>query len=194
MASVVSYLSIQLLVTVICCVSTSPCTALSSGATTRDPNFITISLAKSMTLLRPLFGVEAKLQASLLGSGVEEQEVFQEIEDEIRSNDVVIYTYGLSPFSSEAVSILDGNCGDDYTNIEVGPEWFLLDGKNSVKRVLLSDFVDNGATSLPKVFVNGNCVGGCAELSELVSTGEFDEMLKKSNKNGSKKKGLLPFF
>jgi len=81
-------------------------------------------------------------------------------------NDVLIYTYGLSPFSSEAVSILEAT-GCEYTNIELGKEWFLLGGEGSETRVALSKEVDGGATSLPKIFIGGECIGGCAELANF---------------------------
>jgi glutaredoxin-related protein len=141
-------------------------------------------------LLKPIFAVEAKLQASLLGSNIVEQEVAQEIAAEVSSSPIVIYTYGLSPFSTEAVSILE-KTGNDFVNIEVGAEWFLLNGKDSVKRVLLSEFVDNGATSLPKVFVGGKCIGGCAELAKSVESGEFETLV---NSGKTKKKKMFSFL
>ena len=84
-----------------------------------------------------------------------QEEVSKEIASETKSG-IVVYTYGLSPFSTEAVSILE-QTGYSFETIELGAEWFLLNGKDSVKRVLLSEFVENGATSLPKVFVGGKC-------------------------------------
>merc|ERR1712194_314303 len=158
---------------------------------TRNPSPVIKAMANGMTLLKPVFGIEAKIQASVLGANVDELEGSQEIASEVKSNTVVIYTYGLSPFSAEATAILDAT-GCDYREIEVGPEWFLLGGKDSVKRVLLSDFVDNGATSLPKVFVKGECIGGCAELAECVSSGEFDELVK--TKAEAEKKGFFSFL
>ncbi|MGK3744600.1 MAG: glutaredoxin-related protein [Bacillariaceae sp.] len=163
-----------------------------SGEVTRNPNPVIKSMAQGMNLLKPIFSNEAKIQAAILGFNVDEQIVSEEIAEEVKSNPVLIYTYGLSPFSTEAIAILEGkNC--DFKTIEVGAEWFLLGGTNSVKRVLLSEFVDNGATSLPKVFVNGQCIGGCAELADSVSSGEFDELLSKKGAK-KEKKGLFPFF
>ena len=49
---------------------------------------------------------------------------------------MVVYTYGLSPFSSEALALLDGT-GATYRSIELGPEWFLLNGRASAKRTEL---------------------------------------------------------
>jgi len=166
--------------------------ALSGEVAARSPSPVIKAMANGMTLLKPIFGAEAKIQASVLGGNVDEDEVSQEIAMEVKSSPVVIYTYGLSPFSTEATAILDST-GCEYNKIEVGAEWFLLDGKDSVKRVLLSNYVDNGATSLPKVFVNGACIGGCAELAECVSSGKFDELVKP--KSEPKKGGFsLPFF
>lgn len=164
--------------------------ALSGEVVTRSPSPVIKAVANGMTLLKPIFGVEAKIQASVLGANVDETEVSQEIASEVKSSPVVIYTYGLSPFSAEATAILDAT-GCDYKKIEVGAEWFLLDGKDSVKRVLLSEFVDNGATSLPKVFINGECIGGCAELAESVSSGAFDSLVKPAK---AEKKGPFAFF
>jgi glutaredoxin-related protein len=157
--------------------------ALSGEAVTsrQAPNPVITAMANGMTLLKPIFAAEAKLQASLLGSKVLDQDVSQEIASEVKASNIVVYTYGLSPFSTEAVSILKGT-GYDFTTIEVGAEWFLLNGKDSVKRVLLSEFVDNGATSLPKVFVGGKCIGGCAELAQSVQSGEFDLLVNSGKK------------
>jgi glutaredoxin-related protein len=152
--------------------------ALSTKAP-RSPNPIVKAMATGMGLLKPAFVAEAKLQAAVLGSTVDSGDIAKEIDAEIKSNKVVIYTYALSPFSVEALAMLDST-GYDYTQIELGAEWFLLGGKNSVKRVALSERVENGATSLPKVFVNGQCIGGCAELAEAVESGALDASLKKT--------------
>ncbi|KAL3903034.1 MAG: hypothetical protein SGILL_010601, partial [Bacillariaceae sp.] len=109
--------------------------ALSSkvAASTKAANPVIKAAANGMTLLKPIFAAEAKLQASVLGNSVVQQEVSQEIDSEVKSSPVVIYTYGLSPFSTEAVSILESTeC--NYNKIELGAEWFLRNGKDSVKR------------------------------------------------------------
>ena len=159
--------------------------AMSSKAAPRSPNPVVKAMANGMNLLKPAFVAEAKLQASLLGSDVDEDEVAKEISSEISSNKVVIYTYALSPFSTEALAMLEST-GYDYTQIELGAEWFLLGGKNSVKRVALSEQVESGATSLPKVFVNGQCIGGCAELAAAVESGSLAAMVETPSKK--------PFF
>jgi glutaredoxin-related protein len=154
------------------------------------PNPVIKTMANGMSLLKPVFVAEAKLQASVLGNTDLQTQVGAEIESEIKANKIVVYTYGLSPFSSEAMSMLEGY---DATKIELGAEWFLLGGKESVKRVLLAEYTEDGATSLPKVFVNGLCIGGCAELADLVESGEFGSLVKPAGA-AAKKTGLFGLF
>ena len=149
------------------------------SAATPMPNPVIKLAANGMSLLKPIFALEANLQAALLGAifKVDKDAVTSEIETLKNENKVLIYTYGLSPFSSEALSMLD-NSGFEYTNIELGAEWFLLNGEQSETRVALSKEVEGGATSLPKVFIGGECIGGCAELASLVESGELDGKMK----------------
>jgi len=139
------------------------------------------------------------LQAALLGAiaKVDKESIVQEINDTVQSkNKAVIYTYSLSPFSSEAVNILQGS-GYEFTQIELGAEWFLLGAKESVTRVALSEYVEGGATSLPKIFVGGECIGGCSELAQLAKSGELEALLKKARVpkvGGATKKGAFAFL
>jgi glutaredoxin-related protein len=148
------------------------------------PNPIISAAAKTMSLLSPVFKVEAALQANLLG-GSKKAEAQAEIAAAKKKNKVLIYSYALSPFSSEALALLDGS-GYQYTKIELGAEWFLLGGKGSAIRSALGSEVESGATSLPKVFIGGNCIGGCAELSDLVASGELEGLMKKAKVPKSK--------
>jgi glutaredoxin-related protein len=136
-------------------------------------------MAQGMNVLKPIFGAEAQLQAAVLGklTKVDEAKVLEDIETTINQNKIVIYTYSLSPFSTEAVRILK-EVGYDFKQVELGAEWFLLGGEESVARVTLSKMVNNGATSLPKIFIGGECIGGCSELAALVESGEFETLLK----------------
>lgn len=152
-----------------------------------SPNPVIKVAAQGMTLLKPIFKLEAELQAAALGAinKVDKEQVAKEVADLVRTNKIVIYTYALSPFSTEALAILDAT-GYEYINIELGAEWFTLGGKGSETRVVLSKQVENGATSLPKIFIGGKCIGGYAELAALVESGELASVLTKA---GAKKKG-----
>ena len=170
-----------------------------SAVSTPKPNPVIKLAANGMSLLKPIFAIEANLQALLLGAifKVDKEAVASNIDTLKKENKVLIYTYGLSPFSTEALSILDAS-GYEYTNIELGKEWFLLGGEESETRVALSKEVESGATSLPKVFIGGECIGGCAELASIVENGELEGMMKKvkatSTKGGSDKPNLFTSF
>ena len=129
--------------------------------------------------------LENKLQAKLLGA----QEVNfvaarKEINDTISSNKVVIYTYGLSPFSAEAIDVLD-EIGADYKKVELGLEWFFLNKEKSIVRAELLN--RTGQSSLPHVFINGKHVGGVftgtpdgsspGGLAGLKESGKLKELL-----------------
>merc|ERR1712071_207240 len=69
---------------------------------------------KAMGLISPIFALEAKLQAGLLvsiskiiGGSVDPEEIRAETLKKITGNKAVMYTYGLSPFSTEAKNILE---------------------------------------------------------------------------------------
>jgi len=139
---------------------------------------------KAMGLLSFLFKIENKLQAQLLGA--EESDFVsarKAIEDEISSDKVVIYTYGLSPFSTEAIAVLN-EIGVSYKNIEIGLEWFLLDKEKSTKRAELLEMT--GQSSLPSIFIDGKHIGGLFTgkpdgkspgLAGLKESGDLKKML-----------------
>ena len=91
---------------------------------------------------------------------------------------------GLSPFSTEAVGVLEST-GAKFEKVELGPEGFLLGGKGSAIRNELG--VMYGQTSLPHIFVGGEWIGGLYSggpsgggLAGLMKSGELDAMLQKA--------------
>ena len=137
-----------------------------------------------MGLVKPVFAAEASLQGSLLGAigGVSVDDVVAEIEADKKASKVLIYTYGLSPFSTEALGLLEST-GYEFTKIELGLEWFTLGPAGSRKRVALGGMVPNGGTSLPKIFIGGEPLGGASgysALAEAVEDGTLEGLLKKA--------------
>jgi len=136
-----------------------------------------------MPLLGPIFNLEAIFQALIFNLGsYDEEAVVAEIEETKNSAPVVIYTYPLSPFSTEAVAVLEST-GCDFKNVELGLEWFALGPKGSATRVELRKLTGQG--SLPHVFIGGEWVGGLATgaeggLAGLVERDELVPMLKKA--------------
>ncbi|KAL7547449.1 hypothetical protein ACHAWF_010747 [Thalassiosira exigua] len=108
---------------------------------------------KAMRILLMLFKLENKLQAQLLGATEDDYAAARKsIDDTTSSHRIVVYTYGLSPFSFGALAVLD-EAGAEYKNVEVGPESFLLNREKSALRAELLKIT--GQSSLPHVFVDG---------------------------------------
>ena len=152
---------------------------LAVSAKAYSPNPVIKVASQGMNLLRPIFKAEAALQASALASPEVTDKAIAEIKNDKKANKALVYTYGLSPFSNEAVKILDST-GYQFTIKELGAEWFLLGAKESAIRVALAGEVESGATSLPKIFIGGKCIGGCNELVQLSQSGELDSLLAKA--------------
>lgn len=143
------------------------------------PNPVIKTAAKIMSIFKPVFSFEAQLQANALDifRKIDRALLAEEILENKVKNDISIYTYGLSPFSKEALELLDSR-GVEYRNIELGAEWFLLGAEASATRVLLSRELEVRSTSLPKIFIGGKCIGGCAELATMIESNEFDELMQ----------------
>ena len=117
-----------------------------------------------MILFKPIFAVLAPLQA---GSNQEDSDNYQkelkaaltEIESETSSSPVVVYTYDLSPFSSETKSLLK-SVNVEFKDISLGKEWIpgLVAPKGAIKRAALLEMT--GQSSLPHIFVGGKPIGG----------------------------------
>jgi len=148
------------------------------------PPAAVINLAgKAMPLLKPVFSVEADLQALVLNLGsYDEEEVRVEIEETANSAPCVIYTYGLSPFSTEALSVLEST-GCKFETVQLGLEWFALGPKGSATRVEMRKMYGQG--SLPHVFIGGEWVGGLTTgadggLAGLVESEQLVPKLRKA--------------
>jgi hypothetical protein len=160
----------------------SPPRVASVMAMAADPNPVIKTLSAGMGLLKPVFGLEAKLQAAALGAvaGYTMADAVAEVNQAKASNPVLIYTYALSPFSTEALKLLESS-GYEFTKVELGLEWFTLGGKGSQLRVAMGDMVPNGATSLPKIFIGGEPLTGASgysALAEAVEEGTLEGLLK----------------
>lgn len=137
----------------------------------------------AMGLLKPAFAAEAKWQAQTLGGKEAQAAALKQLDESVASAPVVVYTYTLSPFSTEALALLDAT-GCEYKTVELGLEWFLLDSVGSSIRALLLERY--GMSSLPHIFIGGESVGGLYSgnaagapgLVELKRRGELTGMLQ----------------
>ena len=145
----------------------------------KGPNPGITTAGKGMPALAPIFNVEADLQAAITNLGsYDEEEVQEEISVTANSAPVVVYTYGLSPFSTETLAVLEST-GCQFENVQLGLEWFALGPKGSATRVELRKMYGQG--SLPHVFIGGEWVGGLATGGEggLAGLVERDELVDK---------------
>lgn len=163
-----------------------------SYANFTPPSEILGAVSKVVTpVLKPIYEKLAPLQA---GSSREDSaEYTSEIQSakdgitkEIQADDVVIYTYSLSPFCTEAIGVLD-NLDVQYKEISLGLEWvpFLINEGGPQKRAALGEMT--GQTSLPHIFVRGESIGGLYEgLLPSLESGAFFEKLEKQRPSSSK--------
>eukprot|EP00532_Pseudo-nitzschia_australis_P014970 CAMPEP_0168274592 /NCGR_PEP_ID=MMETSP0141_2-20121125/17376_1 /TAXON_ID=44445 /ORGANISM="Pseudo-nitzschia australis, Strain 10249 10 AB" /LENGTH=481 /DNA_ID=CAMNT_0008216181 /DNA_START=64 /DNA_END=1509 /DNA_ORIENTATION=- len=135
-----------------------------------------------MTLAKPVFGFLSPLQAGAkdADSNYKEnlEEAKREINTEAASDPVVVYTYELSPFSSETKSLLD-RLDVEYKEISLGKEWIpgLIAENGAIKRAALLEMT--GQSSLPHIFIDGKPIGGLFSgspgLLPLLKSGEFSK-------------------
>lgn len=127
-------------------------------------------------LLKPFFAATAKIQAG----NYDREAVAESIEADVNSDKVVVYSYSLSPFCTEAVDLLE-SAGAEPTVIELGKEWIpgLLDSDGAAVRCELGEMT--GQTSMPHIFINGESIGGLHSgtpgLAALLEEGTLQEML-----------------
>lgn len=153
------------------------------------------AFADFMSSYKSFFAVQSKLQNAVYQpfTKVDIDKVKASIEKERKENKVLIYTYDLSVFAREALSILDRS-GYPYKNIELGPQWLVLGAEAHQTRIELGKYAGGAfGTSIPKIFVGGELIGGCSELQTLVEEGKLDDVMKKANvkKKGA---GMLDFL
>jgi len=163
---------------------------LKSALATDGLRLAPLQLASAVVgLLRPFFALQAAFQAGSYDAA----EVRAAIEAEVKSAPVVIYSYELSPFSTEAKQLLDA-AGADYKEVSLGAAWFLASPQAAAKRTELGAM--HGRTSLPHVFIGGRSVGGLFDGSPgLVPLQESGELLASLKKAGAMPdEGLFGFF
>lgn len=153
------------------------------------PNEVLQSLSGIVTpVLKPVYSQLAPLQA---GEGYDAAAKQQEIETDLQLAPIVVYTYQLSPFCSEAMTVLkrlnyiDMDC--DVEEISLGYEWVPGLIQDAGKRAALGE--RTGQTSLPHVFVGGQSIGGLFSgtpgLIASLENGSFPQMVQAAKAKSS---------
>ena len=94
------------------------------------------------------------------------------IDNEVKSNDVVLFmkgtpTFPQCGFSSQVVQILD-YLGVDYKGVNVLEN---ADIRQGIKEY-------SNWPTIPQLYVKGEFVGGCDIVREMFETGELEQLLK----------------
>ncbi|KAI5960740.1 uncharacterized protein KGF55_004310 [Candida pseudojiufengensis] len=100
-------------------------------------------------------------------------ELKKSIESTINSNKIVIYSKSYCPYCIKAKQIFD-KYSVDYKVIELNQ----LQNGSSIQQGLLDI---TGQRTVPNIFIDGNHVGGCDQLTQWYGTGKLREVLNKLN-------------
>merc|ERR1711879_557060 len=88
----------------------------------------------------------------------------------IADNKVAVISKSYCPYCTMAKSALD-SINADYQVMEIENDSNMDKIQDHMKKI-------TGARSVPRVFVNGKCIGGGTETSQFVKNGKLVEMLK----------------
>lgn len=83
---------------------------------------------------------------------------------------VTVYSTGTCPICVKAKAVLE-KWSIPYTEVRIDKE---RDAMREFSRVT------NGARSVPQIVIDGNCIGGFSELTELHMDGMLDELMQPS--------------
>ena len=145
-----------------------------------------------MSTAKPICGALAPIQAgsSSLDDATYEavlEKARNEIKEETNAGvPLVVYTYSLSPFSSETIQLLR-RLKVDYTEISLGMEWIpgLMAPGGAEKRAALLEMT--GQSSLPHIFIGGKSIGGLYSgnpgLVPLLEKDEFEKLMDEACKS-----------
>ncbi|KAF4740696.1 hypothetical protein FOZ62_022845 [Perkinsus olseni] len=108
------------------------------------------------------------------GAPISIEEVKKFVDDEIRQNNVMVFSKSYCPHCKRAKNALN-SIGADYKVVE-------LDGRPDCAAI--QDYLNEitGARTVPRVFIDGKCIGGGSETTALKESGELQKMLGKTTK------------
>jgi glutaredoxin len=144
-----------------------------------------------LPLAKPVFSILAPIQAgatTVMGPYDQDPEyqqrinaAWEEVQTTVHSAPVVVYTYGLSPFSTETKALLE-NMNITYTEVSLGMEWIpglIKEGGSEIRAAFLEK---TGQSSLPHVFIHGQSIGGLFSgkpgLLKLAQQGTLKSMIE----------------
>jgi len=103
------------------------------------------------------------------GAASETSEIKSDIEDLISQERVVIFSKESCPYCYDAKSVFD-KMGQKYAVVELNQH-----PQGGQVQDALSDMT--GARTVPRVFIDGKCIGGGTDTVQLYKSGKLEEIL-----------------
>ena len=104
-----------------------------------------------------------------------ENAIFDQIKEEVTTNDVVVYMKGTAQFPqcgfSAAVAQVMSELGVSYKDVNVLEDNIIRQG--------IKDYTE--WPTIPQVYVKGEFIGGCDIIREMYDTGELKQLLADKN-------------
>jgi len=93
------------------------------------------------------------------------------VEEQLAKNKVVVFSKTTCPFCTMAKEALRGVGVTDFLVFQLEN----LPNCSAIQDALLKK---TGARTVPRVFINGNCIGGGSETRDLAKSGQLAAMCK----------------
>ncbi|CAH1098930.1 unnamed protein product [Psylliodes chrysocephalus] len=92
-----------------------------------------------------------------------------QVQNMVNCDNIVIFTKSYCTYCKLALDILD-RCGARYTEI-------VLDRRDDGEEIqrILGELT--GSRTVPRIFINNTCLGGCTECKRLFETGELQKLI-----------------
>ncbi len=104
-----------------------------------------------------------------------ENAIFDQIKEEVTTNDIVVYMKGSATFPqcgfSAAVAQIMSELGVSYKDVNVLEDNIIRQG--------IKDYTE--WPTIPQVYVKGEFIGGCDIIREMFETGELKQLLTDKN-------------
>ncbi|XP_061192584.1 uncharacterized protein LOC133200796 [Saccostrea echinata] len=100
------------------------------------------------------------------------------IEAKIASKKVIVYSKTYCPFCSKAKKVFDKYLKDGHGTLKAD-EYEVIEIENDPQCSAIQDYMKKktGASSVPRVFINGNFIGGGDDVVRKDSSGELKSLL-----------------
>ncbi|KAL7066408.1 glutaredoxin family protein [Cryptosporidium serpentis] len=98
----------------------------------------------------------------------------QFVKDFIKKSPICVIAKSYCPYSIKVIEVLENNA---YEFIVEN-----IDGRPDMEEIQDYCLKITGARSVPRVFVNESCIGGCDDTISKLSDGSFKKLLEKTIK------------